>query len=75
MVMSAVGYPDTDPHNKTPKYCTKCRKHLKPFEGQEEYDAFTGVPIHKGRLICPTLNGLHDNWVQEKYGVWTNYRQ
>jgi hypothetical protein len=84
MVMSTVGYqePGTpgsmaplDPHNKTPKYCTKCKRLLKAFEGQEEYDPYTGDPVHKGSLICPSLSSVHDRWMLEGYGVWVNYRQ
>jgi hypothetical protein len=81
VVMSTVGYPEPgsmepfDTYNKVPKYCTKCRKSLKSFDPAEEYDTYTGNPIHRGTLICPTLSSLHDRWVQEKYGVWVNYRQ
>jgi hypothetical protein len=76
--MSAVGYPEynsrTDPFNRTPKYCTQCRKLLESWEGPDEYDAFTGNPIHRGRLVCPTLEGQHDDWVMGNYGEWSNNR-
>jgi hypothetical protein len=83
MVMSSVGYPepgepgsmDVDRFNKTPKFCTKCKRTLKSFDGETEYDAFTGNPIHTGTLICPSLSGLHDRWELAKYGAWINYRQ
>jgi hypothetical protein len=79
MVMSAVGYPEsysrTDPFNRTPKYCTKCKRLLKAFEGQEEYDTYTGEPVYKGSLICPSLSSVHDRWMLEGFGAWVNYRQ
>ena len=84
MVMSSIGYPEPgepgsmapyDPYNKVPKYCTKCKRSLKVWEGAEEYNTYTGEPVNNGILTCPSLSGLHDRWEQEGHGAWVNYRQ
>lgn len=75
MAMSAVGYPEpsSDPLNKIPKFCSRCRKELMVLDKPENYDPYTGNPKDVRYLSCPTLNDLHDIWIQESYGAWVNY--
>lgn len=73
MVMSTVGYPEYDPHNKVPAYCSKCGKKLRDIDGIGEYNIYTGIAIGVDYLACPTLISWHDHWKKESYGAWVNH--
>jgi hypothetical protein len=74
-MMTVVGYPDPDEDklNKTPVFCTSCRRKLALKEGFDRFDPYTGENIGASYLACPTMIASHDHWKKEAYGAWVNY--
>jgi len=58
------------PDQEQPKYCNKCGKELMRRHLSYGYDVYTGKPVVKEYMICPTLQGDHFIWdmSEEYYG-------